>query len=197
MAWDRRVILVLALVAGALVFAAGVKYAQLRRPEPPVVLPPAAGQEGPVRPAAIKVHVAGAVARPGVYELATGARVIEAVQEAGPLPEADLDALNLAAPLIDGQKVSVPRRGEAAPVPATGPTAAPGGAGRAQVAPLNINTAGATELESLPGIGPALAQRIISYREQHGPFRTVEDIKNVPGIGEGRFAQIKDLITVY
>lgn len=192
MAWDRRVVVVLSLLAAALLFAAGVKYAQMRAAPAPVVVAPAAGPQEPERPKTVKVHVAGAVARPGVYELLAGARVIEAVEKAGPLAEADLDALNLAAPLVDGQKVLVPRRGEAAAQPAA-TISGPSAAGTL----ININTASAAELETLPGIGPSLAQRIVAYRQEHGPFRTIEDIKNVSGIGEGRFAQIKDLITVY
>ncbi|MGB9886015.1 MAG: helix-hairpin-helix domain-containing protein [Moorellales bacterium] len=201
MVWDRRVLVALALLAGVLAFAAGVKYGRLSYEPAPAVIP-AAVENASVKAAAeeqprgLRVHVAGAVARPGVYELPAGSRVIDAVQAAGPLPEADVNALNLAAPLADGQKVTVPLKGE---VPAqatvgTGITgiAATGGSGQ-----ININTATAQELEALPGIGPTLARRIVAYREEHGPFRTVEDIKNVSGIGEGRFAQIKDLITVY
>ncbi|MCR4418553.1 MAG: ComEA family DNA-binding protein [Clostridia bacterium] len=200
MVWDRRLLVVLALLAGALAFAAGVKYGRLRSEPPPVLVPAAetvsaTETTSEQEPKAVRVHVAGAVARPGVYELAEGARVMEAVQQAGPLPEADVHALNLAAPLADGQKITVPRQGES-PAAAGGPAAFAPGAGGAG-GPININVASAQELEALPGIGPTLAQRIVAYREEHGPFRTVEDIKNVSGIGEGRYAQIKELITVY
>jgi competence protein ComEA len=163
--------------------------------------------------ATIQVHVAGAVARPGVYELPAGARVNEAVSLAGLLPEADANALNLAAPLSDGQQVIVPRQGEAAgPAGGGGLQVVPGttggiGAGSAAAgaaaagAPaggkVNINTAPLAELDTLPGIGPTLAQRIIDYRQEKGPFRSIEDLQNVSGIGTKKFADLKDLVTVY
>lgn len=135
----------------------------------------------------ITVHVAGAVANPGVVLLDSGARVLEAIQRAGgPLPEADLDALNLAQTLQDGQKIYVPRRGE----PASG------GLSREGDNRININTAGSRELEELPGIGPTLAQRIIDYREKAGGFRSVEELKKVPGIGEKKFDELKDLVEI-
>lgn len=191
--WDRRVILVLVLVACGLAFAAGVRYAQVRQDAGPAVAAIPVAPEREERPATLKVHVSGAVARPGVYELAAGARVEEALRMAGPLPEAEVHALNLAASLADGQKIVVPKKGEAVETPTWGSPAG-GAVARGKI---NINSASAAELETLPGIGPTLAQRIVTYREEHGPFRSVEDIKNVPGIGEGRFGQIKDLITVY
>jgi competence protein ComEA len=162
--------------------------------------------------ATIQVHVAGAVARPGVYELPAGARVNEAVSLAGLLPEADANALNLAAPLSDGQQVIVPRQGEAVaagggglpPVPGTtggigaGSTAAgTAAAGAPAGGKVNINTAPLAELDTLPGIGPTLAQRIIDYRQEKGPFRSIEDLQNVSGIGTKKFADLKDLVTVY
>nr|WP_277998961.1 ComEA family DNA-binding protein [Moorella sulfitireducens] len=155
------------------------------------------------KPSTIQVHVTGAVQRPGVYELKAGARVNEAVGLAGLLPEADANALNLAAPLYDGQQVIVPRQGEAGGVGGSSLPAAQGfsGGSSAGIAKsggkININTAGLAELDSLPGIGPTLAQRIIDYRNQKGPFRTIEDLQNVSGIGPSRFNDIKDLITVY
>lgn len=196
---DRRVQLVLILGLVALAFAGGVKYAYWKSIPPPAaaVLPP--GVSADVAPKAqeletVLVHVTGAVANPGVYDLPAASRVVEAVTMARPLPEADMDALNLAAPLIDGQQVVVPVEGEPAAVPLIA-APAPGSGGAAER--VNINTANQQELESLPGIGPALAQRIVDYRMQHGPFRAVEDIQNVSGIGPARFEQIKDLITVY
>lgn len=219
---DKRVQMVVLLAILALVFGGGVKYAAWRAaPEPaasPLILPPAgaatdlagagtaSGAEA--KPPAIYVHVSGAVASPGVYSLAAGARVVDAVELAGPLPEADIQALNLAAPLIDGQKIVVPRAGEApagtgVSGPGLGGPVAPGLAGGGQLAfpgtgsKVNINTASQAELETLPGIGPSLAQRIIDYRTRNGPFRAPEDLKNVSGIGDKRFEQLKDLITVY
>jgi competence protein ComEA len=149
------------------------------------------------KPAEVVVHVAGAVAKSGVYHLPAGSRVIDALEAAGgAAAEADVDALNLAQPLVDGQKVWVPKKGEVPAVQAMGASSVlglgAGGAGK-----ININTAGVAELEKLPGLGPALAQRIIDYRNAHGPFKSIEELKNVSGIGEKRFAELKDHVTLY
>lgn len=191
---------VIALLLGALLFAGGVRYgiyrAQQKAVETAALIPPSSPPEA--APSEIFVHVAGEVANPGLYRLPTGARVADALEKARPLSAADLDAVNLAAPLMDGQKITVPRQG--APGQTAGVSRVPPLALGEQASPgqaININTATAKELEELPGIGPTLAGRIVSYREQKGPFRTKEDIMNVSGIGEGRFSQIKDLITVY
>jgi competence protein ComEA len=142
-------------------------------------------------PASIRVHVSGAVRQPDVYELPAGSIVKDAVEAAGgPTGDANLDGVNLAVELRDQQQVYVPRWGETNPiVPAVG-------GGGAASGPININTATAAELETLPGIGTTMARNIIAYREANGPFETIEDIMDVPGIGEGKFEQIKDLITV-
>lgn len=146
----------------------------------PVVLRPAP------TPAPLVVHVAGAVAAPGVYELPPGARVRDALAAAGGLlAAANGDGLNQAAPLSDGMQVIVAAAAEAAP--ATGAS----GGGK-----VNINTAGLDALVALPGIGPATAQKIIDYREENGAFEKTADIVNVPGIGPSTFDTIKDLITV-
>jgi competence protein ComEA len=158
----------------------------------------------------IVVHVTGAVEKSGVYRLPAGARVNDALEKAGLKAEADIDSLNLAAPLVDGQKIIVPLKQENTGVgsPGTGPggpfsTGPPKSmAGGDKPTPgggslININTADQAALDSLPGIGPALAQRIIQYREKNGPYKVPEDIKNVSGIGEKRFENLKDLITVY
>ncbi|MGB9661535.1 MAG: helix-hairpin-helix domain-containing protein [Moorellaceae bacterium] len=202
--WDSRVRWVGLLVIAALLFGAGVQYGRWRQGKeaavpvvekgpgaPAVDKVGAASQENKEEQGAITVHVAGAVARPGVYQLPAGARVSEAVQLAGPLPEANPHALNLAAPLKDGQQIVVPRAGEEASA-----GAASDAAGNRSKGKININTAGLEELDTLPGIGPALAQRILDYRQQHGPFRTIEDLQNVSGIGVKRFEELKDLITV-
>ncbi|MDN5344700.1 MAG: competence protein ComEA [Clostridia bacterium] len=227
--WDGRVRwLALGLVA-ALLFGAGLQYGRWRERQEAASLPRVvAGEQvtpGGVgdKPAGegqavtvagtktIQVHVAGAVERPGVYELPAGARVNEAVKMAGLLPEANPNALNLAAPLNDGQQVVVPRQGETAapggggglqPVPGTtggiGAGSAGDGGGMPQVGgKVNINTATLAELDTLPGIGPTLAQRILDYRQEKGVFRTIEDLKNVAGIGEKKFADLKDRVTVY
>ena len=143
----------------------------------------------------IVVYVTGAVLHPGVYDFPAGARVIDAVKEAGgPTAQADLDAMNLAAPLVDGSRLYVPRKGEAPP-----PDAAGGAAGGSGVAggKVNINTATAAELDAgVPGVGPVLAQRIVDYRTQHGPFRAIEDLMKVEGIGQKKFDSLKDSVTV-
>jgi competence protein ComEA len=144
----------------------------------------------------VTVHVAGAVAKPGVYDLDANARVIDAVEAAGGgAADADLDRLNLAAKIADGQRVHVQRVGEAAaPAPAT-----PGGAGDGSADPsalVNINSATPAELETLPGIGPTLAEAIIAERERRGGFRSVNELRDVRGIGEKRFADLKDKVTI-
>lgn len=159
----------------------------------------------PTTDGVVVVHVVGQVTAPGVYELPATARVTDAVAAAGgALPEADISAVNFARSLVDGEQIYIPAPGEQLPaVPgqqgdASGPAGEVSGpAGGASGAGLiNINTASATELETLPRIGPAMAQRIIDYREQHGGFESVEDLRNVTGIGDATFAGIKDLVTV-
>ncbi len=144
-------------------------------------------------PARIVVYVCGAVVNPDVYSLLEGSRVKEAVEAAGGFaPDADRVRINLARRLSDGEQVYIPRVGEEIP-PVTPPAAVtPGHLG----GKVNINTATAEELETLPGIGPAYAERIVRYREEFGPFKTIEDIKEVRGIGDATFEEIKDLITV-
>jgi competence protein ComEA len=146
-------------------------------------------------PAPMRVYVSGAVRRPAVYELPLGSIVEDAIEAAGgAASDADLDCINLALEVQDQQQVYVPRRGETSP-PAPGASSGSGGGGVAG-AKVNINTATAAELETLPNIGPTMAQRIVDYRQANGPFETVEDIQDVPGIGVAKFAALKDLITV-
>jgi competence protein ComEA len=148
----------------------------------------------------IAVHVAGAVARPGVVELPTGARVIDAVEAVGGAPaEADLDRLNLAAKLVDGERVFVPKVGQADPGVAAGDAAATGDSSSASTTPsakVDLNTATQTQLEALPGIGPAYAQAIIAERQRRGGFKAVNELRSVRGIGDKRFAEIAPLVTV-
>lgn len=152
----------------------------------------------------IAVHVIGAVPRPGLYEFAEGARVQDAITAAGGLlASANVDVINLAAPLEDGQQLDIPyKAGEEPQEPdeeenelaLPGATEEPDVQGSEEL--ININTASLEELDSLPGIGPSIAQRIIDYREENGPFQVIDDIMNVSGIGPSTFDQIKDLITV-
>ena len=176
------------MIVGLLIAAGVVAFAiRWRPPEPIVIEPPApTATPGPIR-----VYVSGAVIRADVYELPSNSIVRDAVAAAGgAASDADLDQINMAKPLRDGEQVYVPRIGEA-------PTSVPvGQAGAGSFGPININTATQAELETLPGIGPALAARIVAYREANGPFPNVEAIQNVAGIGPSTFEAIKDLITV-
>jgi competence protein ComEA len=138
------------------------------------------------RPAGVAlVHVAGAVERPGVYRLREGERIQDAVRRAGGARRgADLNAINLAAKVADGQQVVVPRRGSAAAAPA----AAAGGASQP---PVSLNTATAEQLDTLDGVGPATAQKILDWRRQHGGFRSIDDLGEVPGIGPKKLAALR------
>lgn len=152
----------------------------------------------PPTPEPIQVHVAGAVVRPGVYDLPEGARVLDAVEAAGGfVAEADKNALNLAARVEDGARLDIPYLAGFVPEEESGFVVVTEGTPASKTADLvNINTASVEELDQLPGIGPTIAQRIVAYREQYGPFASIEDIVNVSGIGQATYNQIKDLITV-
>lgn len=148
--------------------------------------------------ASIFVHIDGAVVAPGVYEL-TGAlpRVNDAVMAAGGLAgDADTSTLNLAAVLSDGEKIHVPRQGEAVAGQTSSGAASGSDVGRPSSGLININTATAEELDSLPGIGPSTAAAIVEDRERNGPFASPEDLMRVSGIGEGKFSKLKDQIRV-
>jgi competence protein ComEA len=153
------------------------------------------------------VDVVGAVRHPGVVSMPPTARVVDAVTAAGgALPGADLDRINLAAHLVDGMRIAVPRRGF--PADAAGPNTDPGASGAAgngsgepggaptPAAPVNLNTATQAQLEALPGIGPSLAQAILQERDREGGFHSVDDLRRVRGIGDVRFAQLRPLVTV-
>jgi competence protein ComEA len=160
----------------------------------------AAAEDSPAddEPADIVVHVAGAVMRPGVFALAAGSRVTDAITAAGGgLGNAALDSLNLARILSDGEQVYVPSLEDIASG-AQPPTASGGSganSGGAVGGLIDINRATASELENLPGVGPATAQKIIDDREKNGPFSTPEDLMRVPGIGAKKFEAMKDLVT--
>ncbi|MCX7522291.1 ComEA family DNA-binding protein [Microbacterium sp. STN6] len=144
------------------------------------------------------VHVLGAVAKPGLYRLHSGARVVDAIAAAGGfVADAEQGGVNLARELADGEQLVVPHIGEAADA-AAAPPGAPGVAGGGSAAPavVNLNTATLDQLESLPRIGPSMAQRILDWRTTNGRFRSVEDLMNVSGIGQKTFDGLKDQVTV-
>ena len=187
----QRVHVVAALAVLGLAGIAGVWLGAPSTEPPPVVI----ARDEPVEKSestdatSITVHVAGAVRSPGLVTLKAGDRIAHAVAGAGGgLPVADLSALNLAAPLADGDQVTVPIKGEAVP---TGTAADQRDDGL-----VDVNHASAAELESLPGVGPVLAQRIFDYRQEHGPFATVEDLLDVPGIGEGKLAALREALVL-
>ncbi len=171
----------------------------LRRPDPPPMIVLTATPRPTATLALILVDVRGAVAEPGVYSLPVGSRVQDALKSAGgTLPDAETREFNLARKLNDGEQIYVRTSAEAT----SAPLVTPGKSDRSLPAvktptgPININTATVEELDALPGIGPAIGQRIVDYRTQNGPFQKIEDIKQVRGIGDAIFEQIKDLITV-
>lgn len=191
------------LVAGAAVvgLVLGSLWWLTRQAPPPVeatlplvdVTAPPATSSTTTPAGPVVVHVAGAVAAPGVHELPPGSRVIDAVEASGGLAaDADPGAVNLAAPVADGSQVYVPRVGEVPPGPAPGG----GGGGQEASGPVDLNTADAARLEALPGVGPATAAAIIDHRERHGPFTTVEGLLEVRGIGEAKLAALRDLVRV-
>src|SRR5699024_2497655 len=156
----------------------------------------ASPSEQPVASAEVLlVHVAGAVTAPGLVQLAPGDRIADAIDAAGgAAAAADLDRVNLAAPVEDGQRVYVPAAGETPPaVPQQSQASGEAGTGGGP-AVVNVNTASSDELETLPGIGPARAADIIDHREQEGPFRSVQDLLQVPGIGPATLERLRDQV---
>ncbi len=146
------------------------------------------------------VAVEGKVRHPGLVRLPAGSRVADAIEAAGGAePGTDLSFVNLAQKVVDGELIVIgmtPPPGVAATT-GSNSSGSGGSGGPAQPgAPINLNTATEADLDTLPGIGPALAQRIIDYRSQHGAFRSVDELRNVSGIGDAKFAEIKDLVTV-
>lgn len=179
---------------------AQAQQAAARLAEQPAPVSAASTAVGASQPAAVTVHVAGAVASPGVYELPAGSIVNDAVQVAGgALDDADTNALNLAEQVADGSRIYVPRRGEEAPPVQQGVAS---GVGQGTVSSpaaaglVNINTATATELEALPKVGPVLAQSIITWRQENGGFKNVEELQHVSGIGPATYEVLAPLVTL-
>jgi competence protein ComEA len=144
----------------------------------------------PVAPKLLVVDVAGAVRHSGIYRLRSGSRIDDAIAAAGgPTAKAQLDSVNLAAPVADGEQIVVPGRGAGGVVAASPPAA-----GSSPSAPLDLNSATLEQLESLPGVGPVTAQKILDYRQAHGAFHAVAELEGVPGIGPAHMAQLKGLV---
>lgn len=200
------VLLIAALVVAVLVTAVGQQTARVVEPGGPGAGSGTDGGDGqgsgvsgqgvpsssPATGGILFVHVLGAVRRPGLFELRDGARVIDVVAAAGGLAEtADPAGVNLARLVSDGEQLYIPRLGEAQPGAPPGVT----GQGGAADGKVNLNSASVAELDMLPRIGPTMAQRIIDYREANGRFASVDDLRNVTGIGEKTFDGLKELVT--
>lgn len=190
----------IALIGAVIITLAGTGTWYLRSLPKPVEVrataeqPPAPAPGATPSPAAvILVDVAGWVRRPGVYEFAEGSRVIDAVQAAGGArPGALLQSLNLAAPLVDGTQILVPKEGAPPAAPVSGEV----GGGAPTGGLVNVNTATAVDLETLPGVGEVIAQAIVEYRTQNGPFTSVDQLLDVTGIGDATLEDIRELVTV-
>lgn len=172
--------------------------------ENPEVAAPGKESSSPGQSGAAIVHVAGAVARPGIVELPPGSRVHDAIAAAGGgAPGADLDRLNLAAVVVDGQKIYVLRQGEALPAESggtgageNGGSAAGGASSSSAGGKTNLNSAGIEELGALPKVGPVLAQRIVDWRKEHGPFTSIEELDAVDGVGPKMLETLLPLVSV-
>lgn len=195
--WIERNKTALMLLVGLSISAGFALLAIRWRPVEPISIEPALPTH---TPGPIRVYISGAVAQPEVYTLPPNTIIRDALLAAGgPTGEADLTFVNLAQPLQDGQQIYVPHVGEAISQPSQTTSSSSSSSTLSNVAPggiININTGTLADLDTLPGIGPAIAQRIIDYREANGPFTAIEDIMNVSGIGPATFDKIKDLITV-
>lgn len=198
----RKSMLVLVVIAVAAL--GGTLYGLYGRED---AAPLAAGtaEVAPEQQASIAVYVSGAVNKPGVVTLPAGSRAVDAVNACGGvLPTADPDKINMAQELKDGEQLRVPERAQVAATGAAGAATGAATAGSASGATpastagglVNINTASEQELDTLPGIGPAMAKRIIEYRTTEGGFKKLEDIKNIKGIGDAKYNKLKDKICI-
>jgi competence protein ComEA len=183
---DRRRALAAAVVVVVALALAGRMFLRPSHASvPPPLRPrPAAA---PSKPARLYVDVVGAVRRPGLYRVRSGARVVDGMARAGGATrKADLQLVNLAALVADGEQVVVPQRGSGGATAATG--------GSVPSGPVHLNSATLEQLDALPGVGPVTAQKIIDYRTQHGGFGSVDELDAVPGIGPARLADLRPLV---
>ena len=199
-----------AVLAVGLLVAVGLAFLGAASPPAQLTLPKAQPGSAPpdgapetslpaTTPVTVTVHVAGQVRSPGVYAVPSGGRVADAVVAAGgTAAEADVEQLNLAARVSDGERVYVPKKGEAAPAAAAPPAPAGSGtkAGGAPAGPVDLNTATAEQLEALPGVGPATSKAILAYRSSHGRFRSVTELLEVPGIGPAKLEALRPMVKV-
>lgn len=197
----RSEAVVVALVVAAATVASAALVAGHR---PDVIAPPATenasrsapGAAAPSPSPSLLVDVSGAVRRPGVYELVQGARIQDAVDQAGgPTRRADLSALNLAQPVIDGQKIDVPTHGEAPVAAIPGASVAPGTT-PAPGQTVSLNSADEPTLETIPGVGPVTAQKIIDYRTTHGGFTSIDELLDIDGIGPATLEDIRPYVSL-
>lgn len=203
-----------AVLAVAVLVVVGMAFLGSASPAPRLTLPRADAGSAPVDgspsggptsslpvapPVTVTVHVAGQVASPGVYAVPSGGRVADAVIAAGGTSsEADVEQLNLAARVSDGERIYVPRKGEAPP-PVAGtvpPSSAATSKGGGPAGPVDLNTATAEQLEALPGVGPATSKAILAYRTSHGRFRSVTELLDVPGIGPAKLEALRPMVRV-
>lgn len=174
------------LIGGLLIVGAAVAYWWFSMPVETTPAPAVVMSSGPRAQSGVVVDVVGAVRRPGVVRLPSGSRVIDAVNAAGGLRHGARAVVNLARVLVDGEQIVV------------GTPNAGGGIGNpaSSDGKVSINAASASQIEALPGVGPVLAERIVDYRTKHGPFAQVRDLLNVPGIGDAKYAQLADAVTL-
>ena len=194
--------------AGAVLLVAVTAWWLLRSPAPPVErslplaasvpTPAAATTAATTAPVDVVVQAAGAVAAPGVYHVRSGARVVDVITAAGgATADADLQAVALAARVTDGARVYVPRAGETAPSAEVAAGGGPAASGPGPPAgPVDLNQASVEQLDVLPGVGPSIAQAIVNYRAEHGPFASVDDLLDVRGIGPAKLDALRPQVTV-
>jgi competence protein ComEA len=181
-------------IAVAIVLVLAVRHFAGGGSAAPSVVPLQPAKATAAKPKLLVVDVAGAVRRPGLYRLQEGTRIADALAAAGgATAKAATDLVNLAAPLADGEQVVVPHQVETSGA-AGGAAASPPAAGASPAAPLDLNTATVEQLDALPGVGPTTAQKIVDYRQAHGPFHSVAELDGVSGIGPAKIADLKGLV---